>query len=93
MDPRHGKRALPYAASEEKKEDHVFSVDSSAWVLQDPSAMASSAFAPIIGTGDSSPTQRQAGMLVGSESSMTEPATSKPTHDQGKLIYTILIPK
>lgn len=82
MDPRHGKRALPYDASEEKKEDHVFSVESSAWVLQDPSAMDSSTFSPIIGTGDSSPTQKQAGMLVGSESSMKEPATSKPTHDQ-----------
>lgn len=84
MDPRHGKRALPHDASEEKKEDHAFSVDSSAWVLQDPSAMVSSTFAPIIGTGDSSPAQRQAGMFVGSESSMKEPATSKPTHDQGK---------
>jgi hypothetical protein len=82
VDPRHGKRPLPSDASEEKKEDHVFSLDSSAWAPQDPSAMVS-AFEQ-----DSSPAQRRgaAGILVGSQSSMTQPATSdQPTHDQGNV--------
>ena len=77
MDRRHGKRSLPSDVSEEKKEDHLFSLYSSSGDI--------SAFAPVVGTGDGSPAQVQAGSV----SSMTEPAaSSEPIHSQRKLLFS-----
>lgn len=78
MDRRHGKRSLPSDVSEEKKEDQLFSAYSSSGDIVP-------GFAHVIGTGDGSPAQVQAG----SASSITEHASSKPIHDsQRKLILS-----
>jgi hypothetical protein len=68
-------RSLPSDVLEEKKEGHLFSVYSSSG---DISGAIVPAFAHVIGTGDSSPAQVQAGSV----STMTEPASSKPIHSQ-----------
>ncbi|XP_062152873.1 ethylene-responsive transcription factor ERF113-like [Alnus glutinosa] len=69
-------RSLPSDVLEEKKEGHLFSVYSSSGDIS--GAIVPAAFAHVIGTGDSSPAQVQAGSV----STMTEPASSKPIHSQ-----------
>lgn len=84
MDRRHGKRPLPSDASEEKMEDYLFSVYSAAGAKHDISA-AVPTFTHVSGTGDGKPAWVQAGTLAGSESSMSEPASSRPKHSQGSM--------